>query len=65
MKFSLFAVTFLLTYLSSFAQSTGIVSGNVIDKSSQKVIAGVSIQVVGTSSAAISDSLGQFRISIL
>jgi len=63
MKFSLFAVTFLLTYLSSFAQSTGIVSGNVIDKSSQKVIAGVSIQVVGTSSAAISDTLGQFRIS--
>lgn len=63
MKFSLFAVTFLLTYLSSFAQSTGIVSGNVIDKSSQKVIVGVSIQVVGTSSAAISDTLGQFRIS--
>ena len=63
MRFFSFLMVGLLFSLQIAAQSTGIVSGNVIDRVSQKPISGASIQIVGTNKAANSDSLGLFRIS--
>ena len=53
----------LLSLFSSQAQSTGVVSGNIVDKTAQKPLPGVTIQVIGTNSTAVSDSLGQFRLT--
>lgn len=53
----------LLSFFSSQAQSTGVVSGNIVDKTAQKPLPGVTIQVIGTNSTAVSDSLGQFRLT--
>ena len=45
------------------AQQTGTFSGQVIDKSSQKPLEGVTIKVLGTQLGSMSDSLGRFRIN--
>ena len=63
MRYFSFLMSGLLFSLQIAAQSTGIVSGNVIDRVSQKPISGASIQIVGTNKAANADSLGLFRIS--
>ena len=60
MRFFSFLMGGLLFSLQIAAQSTGIVSGNVIDRVSQKPISGASIQIVGTNKAANADSLGLF-----
>lgn len=61
--------SFLLSFascwvlFSSMAQSTGVVGGSAIDKVTQKPVMGASVQVMGTSIAVLTDSLGQFRLS--
>ena len=45
------------------AQQTGTFSGQVIDKSSQKPLEGVTIKVLGTQLGSMSDRLGRFRIN--
>ncbi|NDA64764.1 MAG: TonB-dependent receptor, partial [Chitinophagia bacterium] len=46
-----------------FSQSTGVISGNIIDRVSQLPVAGTSIQVSGLSKTVVADSAGRFRIT--
>jgi len=66
MKF-IFRLSFLLLFatnnLALSAQNTGVLSGVILDKSLQKPISGVSIQVISGKLGAISDSSGKFRIT--
>jgi len=52
----------VLSY-SIFAQSTGTITGKVVDKISQQPIPGVNILVVGTQLGAAADIEGQFEIT--
>lgn len=63
MKHFLLIISFLPVFFYSFGQSTGVIAGTIMDKTSQKPISGVSIQVAGISAAVITDSIGQFRIA--
>lgn len=45
------------------AQNNGRISGTVTDKATQQKLLGASIQLVGTTIGAITDSLGNFRIT--
>ncbi len=66
MKF-LFRLSLILisasTSFISTAQNTGVLSGVILDKSLQKPISGVSIQLTQGKLGAISDSSGKFRIT--
>jgi len=69
MKFFITAKTILLisflTFLanSTEAQNNGRISGTVVDKSTQKPLFNVNIQLEGSSKGVISDSNGVFRIT--
>ncbi len=66
MKKILRLVIVLLLILGStlmYAQNTGVLSGIILDKSLQKPISGVSIQLIQDKLGAISDSSGKFRIT--
>lgn len=58
--FSLFAVCF---FQVSEAQTTGSITGFVVDKSTQQPLEGASVNLEGTDKGAVADSLGQFRIA--
>jgi hypothetical protein len=66
MKF-LFRLSLILisasTSFISTAQNAGVLSGIILDKSLQKPISGVSIQLTQGKLGAISDSSGKFRIT--
>ncbi|MFM7359041.1 MAG: TonB-dependent receptor [Sediminibacterium sp.] len=63
MKRFLLLISISPIFFNTFGQSTGVISGTVIDKSAQRPIPGVSIQMAGISATAITDSIGQFRMS--
>ena len=46
-----------------FAQNTGVLSGIILDKSLQKPLVGVSIQIIPGNLGATSDTSGKFRIT--
>ncbi len=57
-------IVLFATILSKLtAQSNGVLSGIILDKSLQKPISGVSIKVISGNLGAISDSSGKFRIT--
>lgn len=47
------------------AQSTGSVTGQVIDKPTQQALPAASIELAGTQKGAVADSAGRFRISTI
>ncbi|MDA3860742.1 MAG: TonB-dependent receptor [Melioribacteraceae bacterium] len=51
--------------LSLFAQSNGIIAGNIVDKTTKQPLIGVNLIVVGTTIGAASDIDGNFRIENL
>jgi hypothetical protein len=53
----------LVAFLPAFAQTTGSISGTVINKQSQQPISGISVQVEGSTRGTTTDSLGRFRIT--
>jgi hypothetical protein len=53
----------LCVFHISFAQTTGSITGIVLDKSSQQPLEGASINLYGSAKGAIADSLGKFRIT--
>lgn len=54
---------FLLSFLHSGAQSTGSITGVIVDKATQQPVDAASVQIDGLQKGAVSDSLGKFRIS--
>lgn len=61
---ALFLFTILLTKsFSSTCQTSGRISGTVLDKSTQKALPDVSVTLEGTNKGVISDSNGVFRIT--
>ncbi len=44
----------------AFAQNTGVLTGEVIDKNTQKPIAGANVKLVNTKFSGITDSLGRY-----
>ncbi len=52
----------VLTTTMAFAQTTGSISGTVIDKNTQQPLFGANIQVTPGSKTTSSDSLGYFRL---
>ena len=63
MKFRLLFI--LPTFLAFFtqAQTTGKLSGWVLDKNTQKPIAGVNVKLINTNFGTVTDSLGKYPIS--
>lgn len=61
-KLFLFSIM-IINSLSIFSQNVGRLSGVIVDKNFQKPLLGVSIQLMPGNYNAITDSLGQFRIS--
>ena len=61
MKFRLLFI--LPTFLAFFAQAqtTGKLSGWVIDKNTQKPIAGVNVKLINTNFGTVTDSLGKYQ----
>jgi len=61
MKFRLLFI--LPTFLAIFAQAqtTGKLSGWVIDKNTQKPIAGVNVKLINTNFGTVTDSLGKYQ----
>lgn len=54
---------FILFNLHSGAQSTGSITGIIVDKATQQPVDAASVQIDGLQKGAVSDSLGKFRIS--
>lgn len=54
---------FLFSFLHSGAQSTGSITGAIVDKATQQPVEAASVQIDGLQKGAVSDSLGKFRIS--
>jgi len=50
-------------HLMVFSQATGRLSGTVVDKQTQKPLAGVTISVIGTDKGTIADTNGSFRLT--
>ena len=50
-------------HLMVFSQATGRLSGAVVDKQTQKPLAGVTISIVGTDKGTIADTNGIFRLT--
>jgi iron complex outermembrane receptor protein len=46
----------------AWAQSTGIISGRVVDRQSQRPVASVQVRIVGTTRGAQTDESGAYRI---
>lgn len=53
----------LCFFFISFAQKTGSITGFVVDKASQQVLAAATIKLEGVAMAAVADDFGKFRIS--
>lgn len=53
----------ILTSLITIAQSTQTIRGAVIDKTSEKPIPGVTVQLVGTNLGAVTDSAGRYVLA--
>jgi outer membrane receptor for ferrienterochelin and colicin len=62
---SFFTALFLLSVNLVKSQKTGTLSGIIVDKTSQKSVSNVSIQILNSTKGTISDSLGKFSISQL
>lgn len=62
-KLALFVI--LLGPLFVLGQATGKLSGTIISKTSQKQVAGLTVQVIQSGAKTITDSLGNFRFTQL
>lgn len=62
---SFLTVLLLLSVNLVKSQKTGTLSGMIVDKTSQKSVSNVSIQILNSTKGTISDSLGKFSISQL
>src|SRR4051812_34519813 len=62
-KLKYLLILFFLFPLSLLAQQT-VISGKVIDQTDGSTLPGVSVQVKGTTTGAITDAGGKFRISV-
>jgi hypothetical protein len=51
-------------FLNGRSQKTGVILGNVKDKNTQEIIIGATIFIEGTTNGAITDTDGNFKISI-
>lgn len=63
MRSIIIVFSFVLLPILVFSQSTGVISGNIIDRVSQQPVAGATIQIAGLQKSVLSDSTGQFRIT--
>jgi hypothetical protein len=61
----LFLVVLVFGPLFVLGQATGKLSGTVISKTSQKQVAGLTVQVIQSGAKTITDSLGNFRFTQL
>ncbi|MFN9582679.1 MAG: carboxypeptidase-like regulatory domain-containing protein, partial [Bacteroidota bacterium] len=52
-----------LSFLHSRAQNTGIIAGEVRDKSTQEALIGATVLLEGTSLGAQTDASGKFKIA--
>ena len=64
-SFSFFLTLFIFLSGNVFAQGNGRLSGRVVDGSTQRPLAGISVWLQGGSTGAITDSLGAFRFTNL
>lgn len=60
--YSTIAVVMILTASRAWTQNTSI-SGNIIDKNSQRPLAGITVQLIPGALTAISDAAGTFRFT--
>ena len=66
-RFTVFILTALiaLIYIVVMAGSTGKLTGVVVDKATGDPISGASVQIVGTTLGAMTDSLGRFCVMLV
>lgn len=63
MKRVIFLALSLCFCYTAFAQKTGSITGFVVDKASQQILAGASVKLDGIAMAAVANDAGKFRIS--
>lgn len=61
-QISLVVMALLLSF-STFAQKVGTIQGVVKDKNTQELLIGVTVQIEGTSTGAVTDLEGKYKIS--
>lgn len=63
MKFRMSVLVILLAILQVNAQNTGSVSGTVTNKNNSAPLGGITVKLVSTDKATVTDSAGRFRIT--
>jgi len=60
----IFIISFLFLFNKSFAQTNGIIRGNVKDKNTQETIIGAIVSVEGSTTATTTDIEGNYKLTV-
>jgi TonB-linked SusC/RagA family outer membrane protein len=64
-KKHILCIFFLFVAVTAFAQQPPVLTGQVVDAATNEPLIGVSLAVKGTSTGTVTDSDGQFRLSVV